>query len=373
MFTLESSARAILATIIPLQAYDILKSARDISIIYIAVGIIGLIASFAIPLLIRWLSRRWVYALGAVVLFSVPALLATYTLTGQIAAMLLRTFASSCINTTLSLYIMDYIHRHDLVRSEPLRFQVSSASWCIGPSLGVYVYSSWSPEAAFALSASFSVLALINFWRFGLKSGSEAEKSDPKPINPWVSIRRFVEQPRLRLAWTLAFGRSFWWAMFMTYGPLFMVESGTGPLAGAVLVSVGNALLFLAPAWGRLAQRIRIRMAVVVAFAVAGTATLLATVLSPWPYLAGFLLLIAAFAAVGLDGLAGIPFLRAVRSFERPQMVVVYRTYIQGADFISSAVFAVLLSFYDIPAVFAFTAFAMFATGAFARYLPRRL
>jgi hypothetical protein len=41
MFALESLARAILAALIPLQAYKILKEARDVSLTYFAVSIFG--------------------------------------------------------------------------------------------------------------------------------------------------------------------------------------------------------------------------------------------------------------------------------------------------------------------------------------------
>lgn len=61
MFTLESFARALIATLIPLQAYALLKEARDVSLLYTVVGIAGLASSFAIPFLIRRFRRRWVY------------------------------------------------------------------------------------------------------------------------------------------------------------------------------------------------------------------------------------------------------------------------------------------------------------------------
>src|SRR5437879_11495821 len=68
MFALESVARATLATVIPLQAYAILREARDVSALFLAVAAAGLAASFAIPLLVRHIGRRWVYPLGGVCL-----------------------------------------------------------------------------------------------------------------------------------------------------------------------------------------------------------------------------------------------------------------------------------------------------------------
>ena len=40
LFTLESLGRAMLATVIPLQAYDILQNERDVSTLYLAVGML---------------------------------------------------------------------------------------------------------------------------------------------------------------------------------------------------------------------------------------------------------------------------------------------------------------------------------------------
>ena len=137
MFTLESLTRAVLLTIIPLQAYAILGRAQDVSLLYIAVGLTGVAGSFTIPLLIRRFRRRWVYAGGACLLIATAALLTTGTLAGQALAMLCRAFGAAALNITLSLYVMDYIRKRDLVRSEPLRLMFSAIAWAVGPLLGV--------------------------------------------------------------------------------------------------------------------------------------------------------------------------------------------------------------------------------------------
>ena len=92
MFALESFARALLATIIPLQAYALLQSARDVSLLNTLVAIAGLVSSFAIPFLIRRFRRRWVYTAGLVSLMVAAGLLATHVLLGQVGGMLLRAF-----------------------------------------------------------------------------------------------------------------------------------------------------------------------------------------------------------------------------------------------------------------------------------------
>lgn len=133
MFTLESLARSVLAAIIPLQAYTILKEARDVSLAYFSIAILGSAASFIIPFLIRRYRRRWIYTAGAVMLMASAASLASFSLVGQITAMLLRSLAAASLNITFSLYILDYIHKRDLIRSEPLKLMMSAFPGRRGP------------------------------------------------------------------------------------------------------------------------------------------------------------------------------------------------------------------------------------------------
>ena len=162
------------------------------------------------------------------------------------------------------------------------------------------------------------------------------------PPNPVASIRRFLSQPRLLLGWFIPFGRSCWWTMFAVYPPIYMVQtlgSEQGGLWGAGVVSVGNGLLFGAPLAGRLAARIGLRRPIIGAYVGMGLLTLAAGLLYAWPPAVIACLLAAACGAVTLDALGGIPFMRFVHPYERPQMTSVYRTYIDMSDLLSAAAF----------------------------------
>ena len=74
-----------------------------------------------------------------------------------------------------------------------------------------------------------------------------------------------------------------------------------------------------------------------------------------------------------LDSLGNIPFLRAVRPLERPQMMSVFRTYIDIGNLLPFAVFTALLQFFDQRVVYIAYGLLMLVVGFFARYLPRRL
>jgi predicted MFS family arabinose efflux permease len=373
MFALESLARAVLAALIPLQAYAILKEARDVSLAYFSVAIFGFFVSFTIPLFIRRFRRRWVYTAGVVMLILSSIALATFTFPGQIAAMVLRSIAAASLNITLSLYVLDYIRKRDLVRSEPLKLLMSAFSWTLGPSLGVYLYNEIGHGSAEMLSGGASVMLLIYFWYLRINDNPAVAAATKPAPNPLKSIRRFLAQPRLRLGWFIPFSRSCWWSMFFVYPQIYMVQSGKGELAAAIVLSLGNAVLFGVAFIGKLAQRRGIRPLIIAAFIGSGCLTVAAGFTYDWPWLTAGLLLLGALCVMMLDGLGNIPFLRAVRPLERPQMATVFRTYIDLSDLLPSALYSVLLSYFDIRSVFFACGLWMLIAAFVSRHLPRSM
>ena len=373
LFAIESLARSLLSTVIALQALSLLGDARDVSLLFTSVGFAGLAASLFIPRMVHRIGQRWLYTLGAGLLIVAATLLATVSVGGQAAGMFARTFGAACLSIVSSLYILQYIRRHDLTRSEPLRLQVSAAAWTVGPATGVWIYQHFGPVWVYALSAATSVALLIYFWVLRLREGSPirpATQSTPDPIR---NIRRFFAQPRLRLAWLITFGRSSWWVFFFIYTPIYMVQSGHAEIAGALLVSAGNALLFVCPMFGRIANRHGIRRVLRLAFVCCGVSTALCALVFSQPVLVGALLLVGALSCVALDALGNIPFLRSVRVHERAQMTSVFRTYIDVSELVVPALFALLLSFFELQSVFIALGAAMLLFAYLSGYLPRRL
>jgi MFS family permease len=351
LFALESLARALISTVISVQAYDLLQNNQRVSMLFTVIGLGGLAATLTIPVLVRITARRWVYTGGILLLMAAGALLATHTLAGQAAGMFFRLFGTACMNITLSLYILDHIRRQDLVKSEPLRLALSTASWTIGPYLGVYLYSRhgvWSP---FVLSIVAAGLVLAVFWYLRLKEFIRpAQKAPPNPLR---NIGRFIAQPRLRLAWVIAFGRSCFWSTFFIYVPLLMIGAGMGAEVGGLLISLGNMALVTAVYFGSLAGKVGVRRVIAGAMAVLALSSILAGLSgTAFPLLAAALLLVGAVAGAALDGVGGIPFLRAVRARERAEMAGVYRTFIEMADLVPTLVFSVVLLFLPLGAVF---------------------
>ena len=121
LYAIESLSRASLTSIVPIQAYELMKDAQKVSILYFVVGIAGTTATLCLPLLIQRFPRRWVYTTGALMIVATCGAFATQTLTGQALGLFLRIVGASTLAITLNLYIMDFIRRQEFVRSESLR------------------------------------------------------------------------------------------------------------------------------------------------------------------------------------------------------------------------------------------------------------
>ena len=375
IFAIESLVRSLNSTIISLQAYDLLGSSQKVSELSTLVAILVLLTTLMLPYVLGRLRRRWAYTLGVVGLIVASLFLASFTVGSTIAGMFFRNCGAAILNITLSLYIMDHIKKSELARSEPMRLSLSTFSWMIGPASGVWLYTQigpWGPQLA---SMAAAVALLVLFWILRLSDRAIMPSGTLQSFNPLANVMRFVSQPRLRLAWMVAFGRSCFWITFFTYGPLLLVESGLGKQIGGLMISASQALLLFAYFFGRLARRFGVRPIIGLCFLLMAVSTTAAGIAGKeQPYVAMVLLLFAAFAASGLDGVGGIPFLRAVRVHERQRMAAVYRTYIDFSDLIPAMIFAVALSYYEIGVVFIILGSSLVIMGAIAfRYLPKSM
>lgn len=373
LFALESTARAVLVTVVPLQAKDLLHENDIISAMFAGVSLFSLGFGFLIPFLIHRLKRRWVYTGGVVMGMIAAVALGTDTVPGQIAAMMLRATSSVACSITLMLYVMDFIPRQQMVRSEPLRLFMSCLAWGLGPWIGVELYQQYGSSGAAIVSIASYAALLAFFWYLRLSENPAVAAATRPPPNPISNIRRFVSQPRLLLGWVISFGRSAWWAMFFVYPALYLRDFGIDDSWSGKLAGAGNILLILTLPVGWVARRTGIRWPVVISFWMAGIATVaISVVYGAPPIVAGLILLGAVFVVV-LDALGNIPFMRAVRAYERPQMTSVFRSYIDLADLLPSALYAVLLLHFDLNAVFIASGLMTFAIGIVALRLPKKM
>jgi len=205
------------------------------------------------------------------------------------------------------------------------------------------------------------------------------------PANPFNFVPRFLAQPRLILAWMIAFGRSGFWGTMFVYGPILLKKTGTGLDFGnfhmssgdtaGLMISVSQVMLISALLWGRMAGRLGLRAVITLCFAcMSGTLMLAAVAGEAAPLLACTALLVTGFFCTGLDSVGGVPFYRAVHIHERPPMTAVYRTYLEIGDLIPNLIYGIILIWLPLGAVFAVDGLACIGFAwACWKYLPKGL
>lgn len=377
IYALDSAARALTATVIPLQAYALYKEFATenadsyVGTTYSAVAIVSFFGTFLTPFVIHRLGRNAAYVIGILCCVIGMAGLATSTIPGLGLGMLGRALSGVVGSVCLILFIVDFIPRHDLVRSETMRLFASCVAWGFGPVIGVELYERYGIVAPAAISVGVHFCLILYFRR--LKLAKPSVESTPPPRNPLTMIWRFAAQKRLRLSWLIVFGRSAWWSMFFTYPALYLQDHGIDESWAGWLVGVGNLLLGLSPLVRMVAQKLGIRRPIIGAFWCGGGLTVGVIFLYDHPLAFSLLLLVAAVFIVTLDSLGNIPFMRFARPRELPQLATVFRTYVDTAEFIPSAIYAVLLTMFDFRAVFVFSGLLALVVGVAATWLPRRL
>jgi MFS family permease len=345
LYALDSAARALTATVIPLHAYSIYKEfAADnadsyVGTTYSVVAMISFFGTFLTPFVIHRLGRNATYFVGILACMIGMAGLATATIPGLGLGMLGRALSGVVGSVCLILFIV--------------------------------VYERYGIAAPAAISIVIHLGLILYFRR--LKLAKPSVESTPPPRNPLTMIWRFASQKRLRLSWLIVFGRSAWWSMFFTYPALYLQDQGIDQSWAGWLVGVGNLLLGLSPLVRMVAQRLGIRRPIIGAFWGGGALTICLILLYDHPLAFCLLLLLAATFIVALDSLGNIPFMRFARPRELPQLATVFRTYVDTAEFIPSAIYAVLLTMFDFRAVFVFAGLLALAVGVAATWLPKRL
>src|SRR5262245_26533377 len=117
IYALDSAARALTATVIPLHAYSIYKQvAADnadsyVGTTYSAVAMASFIGTFLTPFVIHRLGRNKTYVIGTLCCVVGMMCLATSTIPGLAAGMLGRALSGVIGSVSLILFIVDFIPR----------------------------------------------------------------------------------------------------------------------------------------------------------------------------------------------------------------------------------------------------------------------
>jgi MFS transporter, ACDE family, multidrug resistance protein len=349
---LDALVRGTLISTIPIAAYDAFGTAQGLSTVYLVAGVLTLIWGLLVPRMTQAWPRRWVYVGGcALYLLAMALFIAGTPLSVQLAILVMSMATVTCF-VCLNAYVLDYVPRAELGRTQSLQMVYAALPWAIGPLSGVWMRQVWAP-LPFAVGVGLAALQLAVFLYLRLGDGRQIARAKGPAVNPLAYLGRFFAQPRLIAGWLFAVIRSCGWWVYVVYLPVFCIEQGLGDTLGGLLLSVSNALLLASPLMAGWVRRISVRVALRAALAYTAALFTLAAALSPWPMLAAGCLFLAAFGLVMLDVVGGLPFMMSVKPSERGEMAAVYSSFRDVSGIATPAVAYLVLMVAPLAGIFA--------------------
>ncbi len=369
----ESFSRALLVGVIPLLVFEALGSKEAVTLAYLLASLLTLSVTLNFATLERRLRRRRVVALGGG-LSILSALIFWFGDGYELAAAIgLQKAAGSLFAICLSLYIMDYIGKQQLIVTESRRIFYSGLAWVVGPTLGVWLWNETWPGTPFVVTMVSSALALAYFWY--LRFGANEVISPAKTVaeNPLKLIPRYFSQAALRTAYLITLTRSIFWLTLFIYGPIYVVEAGLPTWLAGGLISLASALMLLSPLVRRIVEHHGTRIVIVIGQNVCA-ASLVLLFLAGAPKPIGLLFwILASIGASALDVVGNIPFMRLVRSHERSEMTMIFSTWRETSNLLTPLLVAAVLLIAPIEAFYLLLAALLALTSLAVTWLPRRL
>ena len=368
----EAVARGILISVFPLAMYNALQDAKVISEAYFIIGLVSLLTGLMVPFVTRFMPRRWVYVIGAVLFVAGSLLASSRSPAAVVLGLGMNTLSTVITFVCFNAYVMDYIAKIQLGRCETSRMFYSAAGWTIGPALGVTLYSWWPPAPFFVAAVAATIMLSLFLW-MRLGNGKLITKSKRPPANPLAFLPRFAAQPRLVAGWLFAVIRSGGWWVYIVYLPIYALENGLGDRVGGIVLSMSNAALFVTPLMLRWMQKRSIRQAVRTGFVTAGILFTLAGFAAGWPWLTVLALVGGSFFLILLDVSGGLPFLLAVKPSERTEMAAVYASFRDVSGILAPGTAWLVLLALPVSGVFAASGLSLLGAWALSHKVHPRL
>ena len=369
---LEAAVRAALISVMPLVVLAAMGSTQEASKIYFLAGVVSLFWGLMVPWANRLVPRRWMYTGGCALYFVGMALALIGTPTSAALALICNSMATVTNFVCFNAYVMDYVERANLGRSQSLQMFYAATPWAVGPMLGVWLHDQWQP-LPFLLAGGFAAALITAFWILRLGNGKAITKAAGPAVNPLAYLGRFFAQPRLIAGWLFASIRSTGWWVYVVYLPYFCIEQGLGNKVGGIALSLSNAMLFASPVLLRLARRSSVRLSVRWAFGLCAALFLGASLVAPLPWLTVVAMMVASVLLVTLDIIGGLPFLMSVKPSERTEMSAVYSSFRDMSSIITPGMAWAVLYVAPTAAIFAATAGLMGVAWGIAGKLHPRL
>ncbi len=369
---LEAAVRGTMVSVWPLYLYHMLGDAQEVSVAYLVGGLVSLTTGLMVPWLTRFLPRRWAYTLGCLLYLLGAACAALGSNLGAHLALIFSMIATATIFVCFNAYVLDYVARENLSRSQSVQMAYAAAPWTLGPLVGPVLYNAFG-AGIFFVSSGFAVVLLITFWVLRLGNGKQIQRARGPAVNPLGFLGRFFRQPRLIAGWFFAVMRSCGWWVYVVYLPIFCIEAGLGDMVGSTALAISNAILFLAPVINRWARRAGVRQSVRMAFFFCGLLMITSALVAFLPWGTVILLFGSSAFLITLDVVGGLPFLMSVKPSERTEMSAVYASFRDVSGILTPGVAWAVLFVLPLQGIFAACGAGLLLSWAVAGKLHPRL
>ncbi|MEC9264837.1 MAG: MFS transporter [Alphaproteobacteria bacterium] len=374
LFGLEALARGTASAVLPIDTVRLLGSDEAVSLCVLAGSAVAIPAVFAAPYLARRFGRASLLSLSCVGGALAAVIFALDLASTQVLGFVLRALGVALVSVCLNLFVMDYVRRGDLGRSEPMRMLSLGIGWFVGPMIGVGLAQFVSPAAPYYFSAGSMLALMLLFWALRFKSAPGVRPTANRTFNsPLANLGVFLSDRRLLHAWLNASGRGFFWMSFFIYTPIYAVNTGLGEVAAGVLLSLGAGWMMAMPVWGWLARRFGIRTIASLSFGFAALGCLAAWGFAGLPLWGAAGIMMAALAMSVNDGYGNALFFRACRPSRRTEMTPAFTTYRDVAEISHAILFAILLIFLPIQIVYLVLALILGLLAVLSRTIHPRL
>jgi ACDE family multidrug resistance protein len=369
----EGFSRSILIGVIPLLVLEALGSKEAVTQAYLFASILTLSITLNFAAIERLLKRRWVLTLG--VFFTLIAVSIFWLADGLTVAIAigLQSAAASLFSVCISLYIMDYIGKKELIYTESRRLLYTGMAWMIGPSLGIYLWTEVGDWLAFILTIVSILCMLAYFWFLRLGDNQVIKKAVNRPQGLLTIIPRFFKQSTLRIAYAITLSRAIFWMALFIYGPIYVVEANLPEWIAGGLLSFVSGLLLISPIIRDFASRHGCRNIIIIALILCSlSVAMLYFIGTPKPI--GLLFwILASVGGVTVDVLGNIPFMRTVKPRERTEMTMIFSTWREASQLLTPLLVTLILLVAPFEVFYLLLSAILLCSAFAASYLPARL
>ena len=374
LFFLEAVSRGIASAILPIDTVRLLGSDEWVSVCVLLGSLVAIPSVLGAPSFARRYGRAWLMTIACIGGMTAAVLFALDRADSQVLGFIMRATGVALLSVCLNLFIMDYVRRGDLGKSEPLRMLALGIGWIIGPLIGVYLAKQFGSAVPYYTSglAMLILFALFWIWRFRDVAGVRPTTNRKFP-SPLANVGTFAKSPRLLHSWVNAYGRCIFWMSFFVYTPIYAVKTGLGEVAAGIMLSAGAGGMVLMPAWGWMARRFGIRKMAVGTFSMGAVGCIAAWALADQPLLGAGGIMLAALSMTMNDGYGNALFFRACRPSQRTALTPTFSTYRDVAELSHACLFAILLIFLPIQIVYLVIGLFMIYLALLSRKIHPRL